>query len=107
MKEIKAIIRPVRLDDVREALGLVEGFPGMTITQVEGCSSPARHQPQGIKEELLDYSPKVRIDLIVDDQYAPAIYATIKRVASTKHIGDGIVWMNTIEQFDYIWQPES
>ncbi|RQO32906.1 transcriptional regulator [Herminiimonas sp. KBW02] len=107
MKEIKAIIRPVRLDDVREALGQVTGFPGMTITQVEGCSSPARHQPQSHKEELLDYSPKVRIDIVIDDQYALAVYETIKSAASTKHIGDGILWMNTIEQFDYIWQPQA
>ncbi|ABR90383.1 nitrogen regulatory protein PII [Janthinobacterium sp. Marseille] len=107
MKEIKAIIRPVRLDDVREALGQVAGFPGMTITHVEGCSSPARHQPHDFKEELLDYSPKVRIDIVIDDQYAKAVYDTIKRVASTKHVGDGIVWMNTIDQFDYIWQPDS
>lgn len=106
MKEIKAIIRPVRLDDVREALGQVTGFPGMTITQVDGCSSPARHQPQSHKEELLDYSPKVRIDIVIDDEYALAVYETIKRVASTKHVGDGIVWMNTIDQFDYIWKPE-
>ncbi|MES2024007.1 MAG: P-II family nitrogen regulator [Pseudomonadota bacterium] len=107
MKEIKAIIRPARLDDVREALGLVVGFPGMTITQVEGCSSPARHQPHNLKEELLDYSPKVRIDIVVDDQYAQAVYDTIKSVGSTKHIGDGIVWITTVDQFDYIWQPES
>ncbi|GGI21363.1 P-II family nitrogen regulator [Oxalicibacterium faecigallinarum] len=105
MKEIKAIIRPARLEDVSEALRVMPGFPGMTITQVEGCSSPLRHQPQGHKEELLDYSPKVRIELIVDDQYALSLYDTIKQMSSTNHVGDGIVWMTAVERFDYIWQP--
>jgi len=105
MKEIKAIIRPARLDDVSEALRVTPGFPGMTVTQVEGCSSPLRHQPQGHKEELLDYSPKVKIELIVEDQYALALYNTIKQIGATNHIGDGIVWMIPVDSFDYIWQP--
>lgn len=107
MKEIKAIIRPARLDDIREELRQVPGFPGMTITKVEGCSAPTRHQPHTLKEQLLDYSPKIRIDIVIDDQYAQAVYEAIKRIASTKQIGDGIVWLNTVEQFDYIWQPDS
>lgn len=105
MKEIKAIIRPARLDDVSEALRNAPGFPGMTITQVEGRTSPARHQPQNHKEELIDFSPKVRIEIVVDDTYANDLYDLIKQLSATGNIGDGIVWMTHVEQFDYMWKP--
>jgi nitrogen regulatory protein P-II 1 len=105
MKEIKAVIRPVRLDDVREALRHVPGFPGMTIGKVDGCSSPARHTPHGIREELLDYSPKVRIEMVVQDEYVDALCAVLKRVAATGHVGDGLIWVTQVASFDYIWNP--
>ncbi|GGC15848.1 nitrogen regulatory protein P-II [Oxalicibacterium flavum] len=107
MKEIKAIIRPVRLDDVSEALRNTPGFPGMTITQVEGCSAPSRHQPRGHKEELLDFSPKVRIEIVVEDQYAARLYETIRQISAIGQIGDGIVWMTSVEQFHYMWEPSA
>lgn len=105
MKEIKAIIRPVRLDDVREALMRTPGFPGMTVTHVEGCSAPGRHQPQNLKEELLDFSPKVRIEMVAADEHADTLYEALKRAATTGHIGDGLVWMSEVTRCDYLWQP--
>ncbi|MDX3906590.1 MAG: P-II family nitrogen regulator [Pigmentiphaga sp.] len=107
MKEIKAVIRPTRLDDVREALMRTPGFPGMTVTHVEGCSAPARHQPQNLKEELLDFSPKVRIEMVVDDDHADVLYETVKQAAATGHVGDGLVWMGDVQRCDYLWQPGS
>lgn len=105
MKEIRAVIRPVRLDDVREALMQMPGFPGMTIAHVEGCSAPVRHPPQNLKEELLDFSPKVRIEIVADDDQADALYQTIRRVAGIGHAGDGLVWMNEVARCDYLWHP--
>jgi nitrogen regulatory protein P-II 1 len=103
MKEIKAVIRPVRLDDLREALRLVPGFPGMTVAEVEGCSAPARHHPSTLREELLDYSPKVRIEIVAEDEHADALYETVQRVGATGKVGDGIVWMTAVECCDYLW----
>ncbi|GAA4334228.1 P-II family nitrogen regulator [Pigmentiphaga soli] len=105
MKEIKAIIQPFRLDEVREALRKVPGFPGMTVTRVEGCSSPQRHVPHGIKEELLDFSPKVRIEIVAEDAHAEGLRKAILEAAATQHVGDGIVWMTAAEAFEYVWKP--
>ncbi len=106
MKAINAIIRPVRLDDVRDALRHVPGFPGMTVSKVEGCSAPSRHHPHSLKEELLDYSPKIRIEMVADDSYVSALYETVKRVGTTGQVGDGLVWVTPVEAFDYLWQPD-
>jgi nitrogen regulatory protein P-II 1 len=59
MKEIKAVIRPNKLASLRDALVALPGFPGMTVSKVEGCSAPNRHLvPHNIKEQLTDYTPK-------------------------------------------------
>jgi len=105
MKEIKAVIRPARLDDVRDALMRVPGFPGMTVAHVEGCSAPARHQPQNLKEELLDFSPKVQIEMVAADEHADALYEALKQAAATGHVGDGLVWMSEVQRCDYVWHP--
>ena len=107
MKEIKAIIRPARLDEVRDALRAVSGFPGMTVSKVEGCSSPTRHRPSSIKEDLMNYSPKVRIEIVVEDEFAQALHDVIVRVGTTRHVGDGIVWVTNVESFSYLWKPEA
>ncbi|MBX6318342.1 P-II family nitrogen regulator [Pigmentiphaga sp.] len=106
MKEIKAVIRPTRLDDVRAALMKTPGFPGMTVSHVEGCSAPARHQPQNLKEELLDFAPKVRIEIVAADEHAGALYETIRQAASTGHVGDGLVWMSDVGRCSFLWHPD-
>ena len=73
MKEIKAIIRPNKLSALRDALVALPDFPGMTVSKVEGCSAPSRHVTrQRIKDELTDYSPKVRIEIVAPDAVAEA-----------------------------------
>lgn len=104
MKEIKAIIRPSRLDEVRNALRQTPGFPGMTVSKVEGCSAPDRARPSNIKQELLDFSPKVRIDIVVADEHVAALKEAIIVAGTTKHLGDGIVWVTQVEEFDYLWK---
>lgn len=93
MKEIKAIIRPNKLPVLRDALVTMPGFPGMTVTRVEACSAPTRHIPAKvkIKDELTDYRPKVRIEIVAPDEVAETIFQRITEVAQTGHYGDGLV----------------
>ena len=105
MKEIKAIIRPNKLAVLRDALMAMPGFPGMTVTKVEGCSAPSRHVArQKIKDELTDYSPKVRIDIVAPDEVAEAIFQRITEIAQTGHYGDGLVWITEVERAAFIFK---
>ena len=106
MKEIKAVIRPNKLAALRDALVLLPGFPGMTVTRVEGCSAPSRHVPARvrIKDELTDYTPKVRIEIVAPDEVADTILQRITEVAQTGHYGDGLVWMTDVEKAAFIFK---
>lgn len=105
MKEIKAVIRPNKLAALREALIAMPGFPGMTVTKGEGCSANNRHLPAtSIKEQLTDYTPKVRIEIIAPDDVAEAIFERITKVAQTGHYGDGLVWMTDVDKAAFIFK---
>ncbi len=106
MKEITAIIRPNKLPSLRDALVTLPGFPGMTVTKVEGCSAPSRHVPAKvkIKDELTDYTPKVRVEIVAPDDVAEAIFQRITDVAQTGHYGDGLVWIADIEKAAFIFK---
>lgn len=106
MKEIKAVIRPNKLPALREALVALPGFPGMTIARVEGCSAPSRHVPArlSVKDELTDYSPKVRIEIVAPDEAAEEIFRRISEVARTGHFGDGLVWITDVERAAFIFK---
>lgn len=103
MKEIKAIIRPNKLPQLRKALMSLEGFPGMTISQAEGCTSPERHGPAtSIKDELTDFTRKIRIEIICADELADRIVESITDIAQTGHLGDGIVWVTDVQRAVFI-----
>lgn len=106
MKEIKAVIRPNKLAMLRDALVALPGFPGMTVTKVEGCSAPSRHVPARtkIKDELTDYTSKVRVEVIAPDEVAEAIFQRITEVAQTGHYGDGLVWITDVEKVAFIFK---
>lgn len=105
MKEIKAIIRPNKLAGLRDALMALPGFPGMTVSKVEGCSAPARHLARhNIKDELTDYTPKVRIEIVAPDEAAETIFQRITEVAQTGHFGDGLVWITEVEKVAFIFK---
>ena len=106
MKEIKAIIRPNKLSVLRDALIALPGFPGMTVSKVEGCSAPTRHAPVRvkIKDELTDYTPKVRIEIIADDDLATVIVDRIIAVSQTGQIGDGLVWVTPVDRAAFIFK---
>jgi nitrogen regulatory protein P-II 1 len=106
MKEIKAIIRPNKLSVLRDALVALPGFPGMTVTRVEGCSAPSRHVPAKVKirDELTDYTPKVRVEIVAPDEVAEAIFQRITEVAQTGHYGDGLVWITEVEKAAFVFK---
>jgi len=103
MKEIKAVIRPNKLPQLRKSLLSLPGFPGMTISQAEGCSAPSRHGPPvSIKDELTDFTRKVRIEIVCPDEIADRIVECITDVAQTGHLGDGIVWVTEISRAIFV-----
>lgn len=105
MKEITAVIRPAKLGALRDALRGIEGFPGMTVSKAEGCSAPSRHAPpSSIKEELTDYTPKVRIEIVAPDDVAEAIVDCIVTISQTGQIGDGLVWMTDVTRSAFIYK---
>lgn len=106
MKEIKAVIRPNKLAVLREVLMATPGFPGMTVAKVEGCSAPSRHVAgkHSIKEELTDYSPKVRVEIVAPDEVAEEIFRRITEIAQTGHYGDGLVWITEVERAAFIFK---
>lgn len=104
MKEIKAIIRPNKLTALRDALRGVPGFPGMTVSKAEGLSAPERLGPgkSSIKEELADYTAKIRIEIVAPDEIADVLVDRIVTVANTGHIGDGLVWVTPIDRAVFV-----
>ncbi|WP_319245198.1 P-II family nitrogen regulator [uncultured Propionivibrio sp.] len=104
MKEIKAIIRPTKLAALREALRDAPGFPGMTVTKVEGLSAPSRigglrHSP---REELVDFTPKLRIEIVAPDDVADTLVELIVRICNTGQIGDGLVWLTPVDRAVFV-----
>lgn len=98
MKLITAILKPFKLDDVREALSEI-GVQGVTVTEVKGFGRQKGHTElyRGA-EYVVDFLPKVKLDIaVVDDMVEPAIEAII-RVASTGKIGDGKIFVTNLEQ---------
>lgn len=97
MKEVKAIVQPHRLSKIRSALRNIKNFPGMTVTKVEGCGHHVA-KPQGAREELTDYSPKIRVEMVVTDDLLEGILQILVEVGHTGQPGDGIVWVTPVER---------
>jgi nitrogen regulatory protein PII len=98
MKLIKSIIRPNKVDDVRQALEAI-GVPGMTVTEVRGHGRQKGHTAiyRG-KEYNVTLLPKVEIEVVVADQIADDVIAAVAKAARTGEIGDGRVFVQTVEQ---------
>jgi nitrogen regulatory protein PII len=97
MKRIEAIIKPFKLNEVKEALHNI-GVQGMTATEVKGCGRQKGHTEiyRG-SEYTVDFLPKVKLEIVVPDtQLAPAVDAIIK-AASTGKIGDGKIFVWPVE----------
>jgi nitrogen regulatory protein P-II 1 len=97
MKKIEAIIRPFRLDDVREALSEI-GVKGMTLTEVKGYGRQKGHTElyRG-SEYQIDFLPKVKIEVIVSDKQTDKVVETILKAAKTGQVGDGKIFIYDVE----------
>ncbi|MFP6892024.1 MAG: P-II family nitrogen regulator [Nitrospinota bacterium] len=93
MKKIVAIIKPFKLDEVKEALGEI-GVSGMTITEVKGFGRQKGHTElyRG-SEYVVDFLPKIRIEILADDENSDAITGEIIKTANTGQIGDGKIFI--------------
>lgn len=98
MKLITAIIKPHKLDDVKNALKAI-GVEGLTITEVRGFGRQGGHtETYRGTEYQVDFLPKVRVEAVVDDADAPDVLDAIVGAARTDKIGDGKVWVSSIDE---------
>ena len=98
MKKIEAIVKPFKLDEVREALSEV-GVTGLTVTEVKGFGRQKGHTElyRGA-EYVVDFLPKVKIEVVIDDAMVERSVEAIRRAAGTGKIGDGKIFVTPVEQ---------
>ena len=98
MKKIEAIIKPFKLDDVKEALTGI-GVIGMTVSEVRGFGRQKGHTElyRG-GEYTVDFLPKIKIEIIVKDDLAPRVIESIQNAAKTGRIGDGKIFVIPIDE---------
>lgn len=98
MKKIEAIIKPFKLDDVKEALNEM-GIKGMTISEVKGYGRQKGHKEiyRGA-EYVVDFIPKVKLEIIVDTPQVDAVVNAIREAANTGKIGDGKIFILPVEE---------
>jgi len=97
VKLVTAVIKPFKLDDVKEALRAL-GIAGMTVSEVQGFGRQRGHtEVYRGTEYTVDFVPKVRVEVLADDDDAPGIAQAIVDAARTDKIGDGKVWMVPVE----------
>ena len=98
MKMVTAIVKPFKLDEVREALSAI-GVQGVTVTEVKGFGRQKGHTElyRGA-EYVVDFLPKVKIEAAVDDAIVDRVIEAIEAAARTGKIGDGKVFVSTLEQ---------
>lgn len=98
MKRIEAIIKPFKLEEVKDALAEV-GIEGMTVVEVKGFGRQKGHTEiyRG-SEYTVDFLPKIKIELVLSDDKVDAAVAAIVKSAKTGKIGDGKVFVSTVEQ---------
>lgn len=97
MKKIEAIIKPFKLDEVKDALNEI-GIQGMTVTEVKGFGRQKGHTElyRGA-EYVIDFIPKIKVEIVTADSLVQKVVNTIERVAKTGKIGDGKIFVYPIE----------
>lgn len=107
MKKIEAIIRPFKLDEVKEAL-IEEGVRGMTISEVRGYGRQKGHKEvyRG-SEYQIDFVPKIKIEIVVVDEISEKVIDVILKTAKTGQVGDGKIFVTDIKDVIRIRTDES
>ena len=98
MKLITAIVKPFKIDDIKEALKAA-GVQGITVSEVKGFGRQGGHtETYRGSEYQIDFVPKSRVELVVDDHNVESIIDVIQKSAATGKIGDGKIWVTNVEQ---------
>jgi nitrogen regulatory protein P-II 1 len=107
MKKIEAIIRPFKLDEVKEAL-TEEGIKGLTITEVRGYGRQKGHtETYRGSEYRIEFIPKIKIEVVVDDKNSEKVIEAILKAAKTGQVGDGKVFIYDVQDAIRIRTEES
>lgn len=102
MKEIRAIVRPSRLQRLRDALRAIPNFPGVTLFKAEGFTAPAAIDKRSVKDELTDFTDKVMVCVLAESEMVDTIRDAIIEAVHTGQVGDGLVWVVDIESMHRI-----
>ncbi|MDX2498308.1 MAG: P-II family nitrogen regulator [Desulfobacterales bacterium] len=107
MKKIEAIIKPFKLDDVKDALNGI-GINGMTLSEIKGFGRQRGHKEiyRGAEYQI-DFVPKVKISIVVDESMADKVKEVIQKHAYTGKIGDGKIFVSSVEEAIRIRTGES
>jgi nitrogen regulatory protein P-II 1 len=98
MKKIEIIIKPFKLDEVKSALNRI-GVQGMTVTEAKGFGRQKGHtEVYRGAEYVVDFLPKVKIEVVIDDALLPAAVEAIRLAANTGRIGDGKIFVSTMDE---------
>jgi nitrogen regulatory protein P-II 1 len=98
MKKVEAIIKPFKLDEVKDALAEV-GIKGMTVTEVKGFGrTGGKREVYRGSAYVVDFVPKVKIEVVVQDALVAGVLEAIERAAKTGRIGDGKIFVSPIEE---------
>lgn len=98
MKLITAIVKPFKLDDVKDALKTL-GIQGMTVSEVRGFGRQGGHsETYRGAEYTIEFVPKVRVEVVIDDSDVDQVVSAIRSAANTGKIGDGKVWITSVER---------
>ncbi len=107
MKKVECIVKPFKLDDVKNAITDL-GISGMTVSEVRGFGRQKGHTElyRGAEYQV-DFLPKIKIDLVVNEEQVPSILKAVQKEASTGRIGDGKIFVTDVEQSIRIRTGES
>ncbi len=99
MKEIKAIIRPFRLQEVTEELHKIDGLPGVTVSEIRGFGkSKAKNTYDNIEYEMAELIPLIKLEVVVNDEMVDQVLNVIQRVAHTGNTGDGKIFVLSVDE---------
>ncbi len=98
MKRVEAIIKPFKLDDVRDALAQI-GVQGMTVTEVKGFGRTGGKRPMYRGAEyVIDFVPKVKLEIVLPDGMVASVIEAIVNAAGTGRVGDGKIFVSPVEE---------
>ena len=98
MKKVEAIIKPFKLDEVKDALGEI-GVQGMTVTEVKGFGrTGGKREVYRGSAYVVDFVPKVKVEVVVPDELVVRILEAVEKAAKTGRIGDGKIFVTPVEE---------